>query len=193
MPLTFLLVIKRNRMEKQMITMLKRFVHILPLMNRFINFIVPMIASISFVLLLNPSGLSLSSYGQIVGDASQTNQMSDQNSIQQTQQQLEEANQQLAQANQTQQQVSNQTQQQLEEANQTQPQPANQTQPQPDPEMVEKLLNYTNVAILALNEDDTSAAQDNIVQIQNALINASGKQVVIIPAPAILTSDEDSD
>ena len=160
-----------------------------------------MIVSISFVLLLNPSGLSLSSYGQIVDDANQTNQISDQNSIQQTQQQLEQANQQLAQANQTQQQVSNQTQQQLEQANQTQSQPANQTQSQPanqtqsqpDPEMVEKLLNFTNVAILALNEDDTSAAQDNIVEIQNALINASGKQVVIIPAPAILTADEDSD
>src|SRR5215210_4235496 len=119
-----------------MITMLKRFVHILPLMNRFNNFILPVIVSISFVLLLNPSGLSPSGYGQIVGDANQTNQISDQNSIQQTQQQLEQANQQLAQANQTQQQVSNQTQQQLEQANQqlaqanqTQPQPANQTQP----------------------------------------------------------------
>ncbi len=184
-----------------MVTMLKRFVHILPLMNRFNNFILPVMVSISFVLLLNPSGLSPSSYGQIVGDANQTNQISDQNSIQQTQQQLEQANQQLAQANQTQQQVSNQTQQQLEQANQTQPQPANQTQPQPanqtqpqpDPEMIEKLLNFTNVAILALNEDDTSAAQDNIVEIQNTLINASGKQVVIIPASAILTSDEDSD
>ena len=176
-----------------MITMLKRFVHILPLMNRFNNFILPVIVSISFVLLLNPSGLSPSSYGQIVGDANQTNQISDQNSIQQTQQQLEQANQQLAQANQTQQQVSNQTQQQLEQANQTQPQPANQTQPHPDPELIEKLLNFTNVAILALNEDDTNAAQVNIVEIQNALINASGKQVVIIPASAILTSDEDSD
>ena len=59
--------------------------------------------------------------------------------------------------------------------------------------MIEKLLNFTNVAILALNEDDTNAAQVNIVEIQNALINASGKQVVIIPASAILTSDEDSD
>jgi transcriptional regulator with XRE-family HTH domain len=143
------------------------------------------IVSISFVLLLNPSGLSPSSYGQIVGDANQTNQISDQNSVQQTQQQLEQANQQLAQANQTQQQVSNQTQQQLEQANQT--------QPHPDPELIEKLLNFTNVAILALNEDDTNAAQVNIVEIQNALINASGKQVVIIPASAILTSDEDSD
>ena len=77
-----------------------------------------------------------------------------------------------------------QTVQQLEQANQT---------VQPDPKMIEKLLNFTNVAILALNEDDISAAEDNLGQIQNALINASGKQVVIVPAPAVSTSDEDSD
>jgi hypothetical protein len=60
--------------------------------------------------------------------------------------------------------------------------------------MNEKLLNYTNAAILALNEDNTSAAQDSLVQIQNALINASGKQVVVIPAPAIsLPTDNDDD
>ncbi len=57
--------------------------------------------------------------------------------------------------------------------------------------MNEKLLNYTNVAILALNEDDADTAQDSLVQIQNALINASGKQVVVVPAPAV-TSNEDS-
>ena len=51
--------------------------------------------------------------------------------------------------------------------------------------MNEKLLNYTNIAILALNDDNTSAAQDSLVQIQNALINASGKQVVVVPAPAV--------
>ena len=60
--------------------------------------------------------------------------------------------------------------------------------------MNEKLLNYTNAAILALNDDNTSAAQDNLVQIQNALINASGKQVVIVPAPAVSSpSDDDGD
>jgi hypothetical protein len=62
--------------------------------------------------------------------------------------------------------------------------------------MNEKLLNYTNDAILALNEDNTTAAQDNLVQIQNALINASGKQVVIVPAPSVPSpsdDDEDSD
>ena len=82
----------------------------------------------------------------------------------------------------------------LNTTNQTQPQPVNQTQPQQDPKMNEKLLNYTNAAILALNDDNTTAAQDRLVQIQNALINASGKQVVVIPAPALqIDDDEDSD
>ena len=58
--------------------------------------------------------------------------------------------------------------------------------------MNEKLLNFTNAAILALNDDNTSAAQDNLVQIQNALINASGKQVVIVPAPAVSPSASSS-
>lgn len=115
------------------------------------------------------------SYGQIGGgDTNQTNQTGGQNNADQTQQQLDQANQQLAQANQTQQQVSNQTQ-------------------QPDPKMIEKLLNFTNNAILALNEDDISVAEDNLGQIQDTLINASGKQVVIVPAPAVSTSDEDAD
>ena len=55
------------------------------------------------------------------------------------------------------------------------------------------MLNFTNAAILALNEDNTSAAQDSLVQIQNALINASGKQVVIVPAAAAAPSDDDDD
>jgi hypothetical protein len=88
------------------------------------------------------------------------------------------------------QQQKEQAQQQLDQTNQTQSQ-SNQSKQQ-DPKMNERLLNYTNAAILALNDDNTSAAQDNLVQIQNALINASGKQVVVVPAPAV-SSDEDSD
>ncbi len=83
-----------------------------------------------------------------------------------------------------------QAQQQLEQSNQTQQQQTNQSKQQ-DPMMNEKLLNYTNAAILALNDDNTSAAQDNLVQIQNALINASRKQVVVIPAPAVSPDEED--
>ena len=131
-------------------------------MKNFINISVPVVLTISLVLLLS-TGAS-NSFGQMMN---QTNQTSGQNTTQQDQQQLD-------QANQTQSQQGNQSKQQ-------------------DPKMNEKLLNYTNAAILALNDDNTSAAQDNLVQIQNALINASGKQVVVIPAPAVQSDDEDSD
>lgn len=85
-----------------------------------------------------------------------------------------------------------QAQQQLQQANQTQQQSANQSKQQ-DPKMNEKLLNYTNAAILALNDDNTSAAQASLQQIQSALINASGKQVVVVPAPAVPSSDDSDD
>jgi len=56
--------------------------------------------------------------------------------------------------------------------------------------MKERLLNYTNDAILALNDDNETAIQQNLVQIQNTLIKAIGKPVVIVPAPALnLDSD----
>jgi hypothetical protein len=169
------------------------------------NVSIPVILTFSLVLLLNTGSSNI--YGQIIDDTNQANQTSGQN----TTQQLEQANQQLAQTNQTQQQVSNQTQQQLAQTNQTSGQnttqqanqqqlaQTNQTQQQAnqskqqDPELGEKLLNYTNAAILALNDDDIGAAQDNLVQIQNELINSSGKQVVIIPAPAVAPSSSDDD
>ena len=50
--------------------------------------------------------------------------------------------------------------------------------------MNERLLNYTNDAILALNDDNETAIQQNLVQIQNTLIKAIGQPVVIVPAPA---------
>jgi acetate kinase len=138
-------------------------------MKTLINVSIPVILTISLVLLLNTGSSNI--YGQIVGQTNQTNQTTGQNATEQIQQQ---------QANQTQQQA-NQTQQQ-----------ANQTQQ--DPKMNEKLLNYTNAAILALNDDNSSGAQENLVQIQNALINASGKQVVVVPAPAVSSpSDDDGD
>ena len=139
------------------------------------------ILGISLVLLLNTGSSSI--YGQ-----NMTNQTSGQNTTQQAQQQLDQANQQMQQANQTKQQA----EQQLSQANQTQQ--SNQSKQQ-DPKMNEKLLNYTNAAILALNDDNTSAAQDNLEQIQTSLINASGKQVVVVPTPAVSTdeSDEGSD
>ena len=150
-------------------------------MKNFMKANILAVLTISLVLILNTGNSNI--YGQNF-----SNQTSGQNNTQQLGQQLEQANQQLAQANQTQQQVSNQAQQQL--SNQTQPTQANQSKQQ-DTEMNEKLLNFTNTAILALNDDNTSAAQDSLVQIQNELINASGKQVVVIPAPAV--SDDGAD
>jgi acetate kinase len=133
-------------------------------MKTFINISIPIILSISLVLLLNAGSSNI--YGQIISQTNRTNQTSGQNTTQQAQQQL-------AQTNQTQQQ-------------------ANQSKQQ-HPELGEKLLNYTNAAILALNDDDIGAAQDKIVQIQKELINASGIQVVIIPAPAVAPSSSDDD
>ena len=153
-------------------------------MKTFINISIPVILTICLVLLLNTGSSNI--YGQVMTPTNQTNQTSGQNTTQQAQQQLDQANQQMQQA----QQQKEQAQQQLDQTNQTQSQ-SNQSKQQ-DPKLNEKLLNYTNAAILALNDDNTSAAQDNLVQIQNALINASGKQVVVVPAPAV-SSDEDSD
>jgi acetate kinase len=154
---------------------------------KFKNVSIPVVITISLVLLLNVGSSNI--YGQIIGQTNQTNQTSGQNTTQQAQQQLDQANQQMQQA----QQQRDQAQQQLQQANQTQQQQqGNQSnQTQQDPKMNEKLLNYTNAAILALNDDNTSAAQDNLVQIQNALINASGKQVAIVPAPAVAPSSSD--
>jgi acetate kinase len=158
-------------------------------MKTFINVSIPVVLTISLVLLLNTGSSSI--YGQIIGQTNQTNQTSGQNTTQQAQQQLQQADQQMQQA----QQQKEQAQQQLQQSNQTQQQQqSNHSSKQQDPKMNEKLLNYTNAAILALNDDNTSAAQDNLVQIQNALINASGKQVVVVPAPAVSSPyDDDGD
>ena len=134
-------------------------------MKTFINVSIPVILTISLVLLLNTGSSNI--YGQFMTQTNQTNQTSGQNTTEQAQQQLE-------QSNQTQSQQGNQSKQQ-------------------DAEMNEKLLNYTNDAILALNDDNTTAAQDNLVQIQNALINASGKQVVIVPAPSVSSPSDDDE
>ena len=145
------------------------------------------VLTISLVLLLNTGSSSI--YGQIIGQTNQTNQTTGQNTTQQAQQQLDKQINRCNKLN----NKKNKTQQQLHNPTKLQQQ-ANQSSKQQDPEMNEKLLNYTNAAILALNDDNTSAAQDNLVQIQNALINASGKQVVIVPAPAVSSpSDDDGD
>jgi len=62
--------------------------------------------------------------------------------------------------------------------------------PSSSPALNEKLLNYTNNAILALNEDNETEIQRNLVIIQDELIKAIGKPVVIVPAPALITNSE---
>ena len=156
-------------------------------MKTIVNVSIPVILTITLVLLLNTGSSNI--YGQVIGQTNQTNQTSvGQNATQQqAQQQLDQANQQMQQA----QQQKQQAEQQLQQTNQTQQQ-SNQSKQQ-DPKMNEKLLNYTNAAILALNDDNTSAAQASLVQIQNTLINASGKQVVIVPAEAAVPTSSDGD
>jgi hypothetical protein len=56
--------------------------------------------------------------------------------------------------------------------------------------LTEKLLNYTNNAIIALSDDNESEIQRNLVQIQNELIEAIDRPVVIVPAPALITDSD---
>jgi hypothetical protein len=56
--------------------------------------------------------------------------------------------------------------------------------------LTEKLLNYTNNAIIALSDDNETEIQRNLVQIQNELIEAIDKPVVIVPAPALITGSD---
>jgi hypothetical protein len=144
-------------------------------MKNFMKVIILAILGFSLVLLVNTGSPSI--YGQNL-----TNQTSGQNATQQT---LDEANQSKQQA----QQQLQQTEQQAQQANQTQQQ-ANQSKQQ-DPKMNEKLLNYTNAAILALNDDNKDAAQSNLALIQTALINETGKQVIVVPTPEVSTDDSD--
>jgi len=96
-------------------------------------------------------------------------------------------------SNQTNQNVSQLAQEDFNQAEpqiQSQANQTNSTSNSSDLLMKERLLNYTNDAILALNDDNETAIQQNLVQIQNTLIKAIGKPVVIVPAPAL---DLDSD
>ena len=89
--------------------------------------------------------------------------------------------------NQINQNKSQPTHEEINPAEQQKPSEANQTNSiieSSDSLMNERLLNYTNDAILALNDDNETAIQQNLVQIQNTLIKAIGKPVVIVPAPA---------
>ncbi len=75
-------------------------------------------------------------------------------------------------------------------SNQTSPQ-ANQTSTsQNSTSMNEKLLNYTSEAIKAQKKGDKSMVTDNLKLLQESLINASGKKLVVVPD--ITSSDSSS-
>lgn len=133
------------------------------------------ILGFNLILLLNIGSSNI--YGQNI-----TNQTIGVNT---TQQQLDQANQLKQQA----QQQLQQTEQQAQQANQTQQQ-ANQSKQQ-DLNINENLLNYTNAAILALNNDNTDAAQSDLALIQTALINETGKQIIVVPTPEVSTDESD--
>ena len=144
-------------------------------MESFMKIVVPVIMSLSLMMILSTT--SYSGYGQPVTNntativnttAADTSNQTNQNVSQLVQ----------ADVNQAEPHIQSQ-------ANQT-----NSTSDSSDSLMKEQLLNYTNDAILALNDDNETAIEQNLVQIQNILIKAIGKPVVIVPAPAV---DLDSD
>ena len=146
------------------------------MMESFKKIVVPVIMSLSLMMILSTT--SYSGYGQPV--ANTTYHYSIDTTAADTSNQTNQNVSQLAQAD------VNQAEPQIQsQVNQT-----NSTSDSSDLLMKERLLNYTNDAILALNDDNETAIQQNLVQIQNTLIKAIGKPVVIVPAPAL---DLDSD
>ena len=145
------------------------------MMESFKKIVVPVIMSLSLMMILGTT--SYSGYGQPVANTTTT--VADTTAAD-TSNQTNQNVSQLAQAD------VNQAEPQIQsQVNQT-----NSTSDSSDLLMKERLLNYTNDAILALNDDNETAIQQNLVQIQNTLIKAIGKPVVIVPAPAL---DLDSD
>lgn len=145
-------------------------------MESFLKIIVPVIISLSLMMILSTT--SYSGYGQPVANTTTTIANTTAPDI----------------SNQTNQNVSQLVQpadiDQAEPQVQSQANQTNSTSDSSDLLMKERLLNYTNDAILALNDDNETAIQQNLVQIQNTLIKAIGKPVVIVPASALnLDSD----
>jgi hypothetical protein len=147
-------------------------------MKSFMKIVVPVIMSLSLIMILSTT--SYSGYGQPVANTTTTTTTIGNTTAPDTSNQTNQNVTQLAQED------FNQVEPQIQsQANRT-----NSTSDSSDLLMKERLLNYTNDAILALNDDNETAIQQNLVQIQNTLIKAIGKPVVIVPAPAL---DLDSD
>jgi hypothetical protein len=148
----------------------------------FMKIVAPVIMSISLMMILSIT--TYSGYGQMVANTTTINTT---NITDTTATATADSN------NQINQNMSQPPQEEIILAEQQIPSQANQTDSiieSSDSLMNERLLNYTNDAILALNDDNETAIQENLVQIQNTLIKAIGKPVVIVPAPAF---DIDSD
>ena len=143
----------------------------------FMKIVVPVIMSISLMMILGIT--TYSGYGQMVANTTTTTNTA--NITDTTAAAAADSN------NQINQNISQPVQEEINLAEQPIPSEANQTNStieSSDSLMNERLLNYTNDAILALNDDNETAIQQNLVQIQNTLIKAIGKPVVIVPAPA---------
>lgn len=136
------------------------------MMNTLYKISIPAIVAFSFILLLNTAGGS-NIYGQLIGNTSQTNQTNLTNQTTSPQPQNQTI-------------ITNQT-----SNNQKTPHQYEKTQSKNITAISEKLFNFTNSAIIALDHKDTATVKYNLAQLQNALINATGKQVVLIPSDAM--------
>lgn len=82
-------------------------------------------------------------------------------------------------------QQQNQTSQQSQQPQQQKNQSISQ-----DSKMHEQLLNYTNMALIELENDDSSAVEQNLLNIQQTLLNATNKQVVVVPE-SVMDSEQE--
>jgi hypothetical protein len=53
---------------------------------------------------------------------------------------------------------------------------------------IETLLNISNKAVIALEDNNDTAVAQNLEQLQNSIINETGQQVIKIPANAIISN-----
>ena len=54
-----------------------------------------------------------------------------------------------------------------------------------EPQMNEKLLIYTNMAIIALDDSDEDVVQENLMKIQGTILNSTDKQIIVVPSSAM--------
>lgn len=163
--------------------------------------IIPSVLILSFILVSNASGIAV--YGQQFNQTNQTD-VSQANQTELTNQtapppapfadeQLQRAENQVQLAEQIVDGESNQTNLgQQEQTQMQQGEMTNQTNSgqQGQPEMNERLLNFTNNAIIALENDDEDMLEQSLLQIQGTLLNATDKQIIVIPASAAPSSVE---